>query len=143
MKRIVTLSLTVALAAILLNTVHADSAPAKGAPDAGKLPPPAQRQGLTFAADIKPIFEKSCVRCHAPGQAKARLRLDTLEGVLKGSEDGKVIRPGDSASSRLVYNVAQVGRGKAMPPARNKANIGPLTKEQVALIRAWIDQGAN
>jgi hypothetical protein len=30
-----------------------------------------------------------------------------------------------------------------MPPPRNRVNIGPLTKEQIGLLRAWIDQGAK
>jgi hypothetical protein len=121
----------------------ADPPTQEGPADAAKLPPAADKQGVTFATDIKPVFEKSCVRCQAPGKARANLQLDTLANVLGGAEGGKVVHPGDSASSRLVYNIAFVGRAKYMPPPRNKANIGPLTKEQVGLIRAWIDQGAK
>jgi uncharacterized membrane protein len=144
MKLIAMLSLGAALGVLLINVSQADApTAATGAPEAAKLPPAATQQGVTFVADIKPIFEKSCVRCHAAGQAKARLRLDSLEGVLKGSEVGKVVKPGDSTSSRLVYNVAHVGKAKQMPPPRNKANIQPLTSDQVGLIRAWIDQGAK
>jgi hypothetical protein len=143
MKRTNSIALGVALAALLFTVSYADTPAQKGSPDAAKLPPPAEKQGVTFATDIKPIFEKSCVRCHAPGKAKANLQLDSLASVLKGGEGGKVVHPGDSSTSRLVYNVAYVGRGKPMPPPRNKANIAPLTKEQVGLIRAWIDQGAK
>jgi hypothetical protein len=143
MKRIYSIVLGAAVAALFVTVSHADTPAQKGSADASKLPPPADKQGVTFATDIKPIFEKSCVRCHAPGKAKANLQLDTLANVLKGGEGGKVVHPGDSASSRLMYNVAYVGRAKYMPPPRNKANIPPLTKEQVGLIRAWIDQGAK
>jgi hypothetical protein len=45
------------------------------------------------------------------------LRLDSLEGVLKGSKDGKVIIPGKSADSPLVLAVARVDEKKAMPPS--------------------------
>lgn len=114
------------------------------AEDLAKLPAAADQKGVTYATDIRPIFEKSCFRCHAAGKPKANLRLDTLELTLKGSEDGKVLKPGNSAESVLVHNVAHLGkRDKYMPPPRNKANIPPLTTEQVALIRAWIDQGAK
>ncbi len=112
--------------------------------DVSKLPPPAPKQGVTYANDIKPIFDRSCVKCHGPEKPKAKLRLDSLEGALKGSAEGKVIVPGDSAASALVHNVARLGdEDHWMPPPDNKAGIPPLTREEIALIRAWIDQGAK
>jgi hypothetical protein len=112
--------------------------------DTSKLPPPSDKQGLTYAADIKPIFDHSCVKCHNGPKAKGKLHLDTLEAALKGGEDGKVIEPGKSAESALVLNIAHLGEEEDyMPPPQNKAGIGPLTKEQIGLIRAWIDQGAK
>jgi hypothetical protein len=112
--------------------------------DVSKLPPPSDKKGLTYAKDMKPIFEHSCVKCHGAEKPKAKLRLDSLESALKGSENGKVIEPGNSAKSILVHNVSQIGDEEDwMPPKDNKAKIPPLTKEQVGLIRAWIDQGAK
>jgi mono/diheme cytochrome c family protein len=116
----------------------------KQAVDLSKLPPASDKTGVTYATDIKPVFEKSCVRCHGADKPKARLRLDSLEGALKGGENGKVVLPGNSAGSLLVHNVAHAGNPDGyMPPPRNRANIPPLTKEQIGLIRAWIDQGAK
>jgi len=80
------------------------------------LPPAASRTDVTFAKDIQPLFEASCVKCHSGQRPKARLRLDTLEGVLAGGEDGKVLVPGDSAKSRLVTAIARVNPKTAMPP---------------------------
>ena len=112
---------------------------------AADLPPASTKTGVTYAADIKPIFDASCVKCHSGDKPKARLKLDTLENALKGSKDGKVITAGDSANSLLVKCIAQATGDKDlwMPPPQNKANIGPLTAEQIGLIRAWIDQGAK
>ena len=112
---------------------------------AGKLPPASSKSGVTYATDIKPIFDNSCVKCHSGDKPKARLKLDTREGALKGSHDGKVITPGDSAKSILIQAIAHATRDhdQWMPPLHNRANIGPLTAEQVGLIRAWIDQGAK
>jgi len=116
----------------------------KTAVDLAKLPPASGKKGVTYVSDIKPIFEKSCVRCHGAEKPKARLRLDGLEAALKGGEDGKVILPGNSAGSILVHNIAYAGKQDGyMPPPRNRANIAPLTKEQIGLVRAWIDQGAK
>jgi hypothetical protein len=139
-RRLSIVCVTTSLALSVLGALGAD----KKSVDLAKLPPASDKTGVTYATDIKPIFDKSCVRCHGAEKPKAKLRLDNLEGVLKGGEDGKMIKPGDSAGSILVHNIAQAGDPDAyMPPPRNRANIGPLTKEQVSLIRAWIDQGAK
>ena len=112
--------------------------------DTSKLPAPSDKTGVTYAADIKPIFEKSCIKCHGAEKQKGKLRLDTLEATLKGGEDGKVVMAGKSADSMLVHNVAHIGdEDMWMPPPDNKDKIQPLTKEQIGLIRAWIDQGAK
>ena len=112
--------------------------------DTSKLPPVAAKQGVTYAGDIKAIFEKSCVKCHGAEKPKAKLRMDSLEGVLKGSADGKVIEPGNSAKSPLVRQHRPIGEEDHwMPPKNNKAKIAPLTARKIGLIRAWIDQGAK
>jgi len=122
----------------------ANAAEKKAAVDLSKLPPALDRKGVSFAADIKPIFDKSCIKCHGADKQKGKLRLDTLEAALKGGADGKVIEVGNSANSMLVQNVAQIGdEDMFMPPPDNKDKIPPLTKDQVGLIRAWIDQGAK
>ena len=109
--------------------------------DASKLPPASDKKGVTYDKDIKPIFEKSCFKCHGPEKQKAKLRLDNLAAALKGSENGKVIEVGDSAKSILVHNVAHVGDEDYWMPPPDKGD--PLNKEQIGLIRAWIDQGAK
>jgi uncharacterized membrane protein len=123
-----------------LVAVATGSAPA----DASKLPPAATKVGVTFATDIKPIFDASCTQCHGEERPKAGLKLTTLEATLKGTKEGKVVEPGTSAKSSLVLSIAYIGEEDSwMPPKNNKAKIAPLTKEQVALVRAWIDQGAK
>ena len=85
-------------------------------PDLSKLPPPASRQGVTFAADIRPLFEASCIRCHGADKPKGGLRLDSLEGVLKGTKEGKILVPGNSEKSLLVVAVSRLDDKSAMPP---------------------------
>ena len=112
--------------------------------DVSKIPPASDAKGVTYSKDIKPIFEKSCTKCHGAEKQKGKLRLDSREAALKGGEDGKVITPGDSAGSILVHNVAHVGdEDEYMPPPDNKDKIPPLTPQQIGLVRAWIDQGAK
>src|SRR3989442_10061653 len=76
--------------------------------DLSKLPPAAAKKGVTYAKDIRPLFEASCFRCHGDEKQKGELRLDSLEAVLKGGEDGKVVVAGDSKKSILLVAVAQI-----------------------------------
>jgi hypothetical protein len=108
--------------------------------DVSKLPPPSAQKDVTFAKDIKPIFEKSCFKCHGEEKQKGKLRLDSVEAIKKGSEDGEVIVVGKSEKSSLVHTVAGLVEDTIMPP---EGKGDPLTKEQIGLIRAWIDQGAK
>lgn len=111
--------------------------------DTSKLPAASTKTGVTFATDIKPIFNTSCVKCHGEQKPKGKLNLTTLEGVLKGGDD-KVVEPGNSAKSMLVLNIAHLGdEDDFMPPPKNKLGLKKLTDEQVGLVRAWIDQGAK
>jgi mono/diheme cytochrome c family protein len=112
--------------------------------DISKLPAASAKTGVTYATDIKPIFDASCIKCHGEQKPKAKLRLDNLEGILKGSENGKVIQPGNVAKSGLLLNIAHLGdEDDFMPPPKNKLGLKKLTDEQIGLVRAWIEQGAK
>jgi hypothetical protein len=113
--------------------------------DDAKLPPASTKTGVTYDTDMKPIFDASCVKCHSGDHPKARLHMDTLDGVLKGTKEGKIVIPGDSANSLIIKAVAHLTEDEDgyMPPLKNKAGIAPLTADQIGLIRAWIDQGAK
>src|ERR1051325_11358198 len=107
--------------------------------DESKLPPASTNQ-VDFDRDIQPIFEKSCLRCHGPEKPKSRFRLDNQESAWKGGEQGVDIIPGQSAKSPLIHFAARLVEDMEMPPS-GKGD--PLTREQVGLLRAWIDQGAK
>jgi hypothetical protein len=84
--------------------------------DWSKLPPASTETGVTFDKDIAPIFKASCVRCHGGERPRAQLRLDSLEGVLKGAKDGPVLTAGESANSLIVKAISQLDPKTAMPP---------------------------
>jgi len=126
---------------VLLGTAFAGILSVIGADiDISKLPPASPKKDLTYAKDIKPLFEKSCFKCHGTEKQKGKLRLDSLEAVKKGGEDGEVIVVGKSEKSSLVHAIAALDPDMTMPP---EGKGDPLTKEQVGLVRAWIDQGAK
>jgi mono/diheme cytochrome c family protein len=109
--------------------------------DDAKLPPAATKAGVTFATDIKPIFDAACVKCHGDNKPRGGIVLNTLEGVLKGGKDGKIITVGDSTKGDLIMAVAHIGDPQSFMPKGPGAK--KLTPEQIGLIRAWIDQGAK
>ncbi|MGH7246535.1 MAG: PSD1 and planctomycete cytochrome C domain-containing protein, partial [Pseudomonadota bacterium] len=75
---------------------------------------------------------------HGPGAQMGGLRLDSGPAVLAGGGDGKVITPGQSAGSLLIRRVSSSQKGFYMPPVGQR-----LTAEEIAVIRAWVDQGAK
>jgi hypothetical protein len=93
-------------------------------PDLSKLPPASDKKGLTYAKDIRPILEASCFKCHGDNRPKAGLRLNSLEAVLKGGEDGKVVIPEKSQESLLVIAASQIDDETAMPPKRGPGGGG-------------------
>jgi hypothetical protein len=82
----------VALASILAASVARTIAQSPSAPDKA----PAH---VDFTRDIAPIFQKSCLPCHAGEKPQGGLRLDTEANALKGGESGKAIFPGNSEKS--------------------------------------------
>ena len=115
--------------------------------DVSKLPPASAKKGVTFDADIKPLFEKSCFKCHGPvvEKPKGKFRADTKANVLKAGDEGASVTPGDLTKSPLIAMIAYVIEDEElyMPPKGNKAKIPAMTKEEVGLVRAWIEQGAK
>ena len=137
--------IAVALCLSAVALIAADKDKKKAEWDAGKLPPAAAgKTGLAFEKDIKPILEKSCVKCHSGEKPKSKYRMDTLSNVIKGGESGDAaIVPGNSAKSPMVAYVSDLVEDMEMPPTEKREKYPQLTKEQIGLIRAWIDQGAK
>jgi hypothetical protein len=102
------------------------------------LPTPAPGP-VDFERDVRPLFAERCYTCHGGEKQKGGLRLDRKAEALAGGDSGKVIVPGQSAESLLIKNVAGLDPDNIMPP---KGKGEPLTKTQIALLRAWIDAGA-
>ncbi len=93
---------------------------------------------VDFARDIRPIFASRCYECHGPDTQESGLRLDVRARALTGGDSGAVIVPGKSAESSLIDYVAGTDPDAVMPPEGD-----PLSEDQVALLRLWIDQGAD
>ena len=99
--------------------------------------PPADSRKVDYLRDIKPLLAQKCYSCHGPEVQQAGLRLDLRQSALRGSDYGPVIKIGDSAASKLIRRVVDGDGGIQMPPT------GSLSNEEIGLLRAWIDQGAE
>src|SRR5262245_41389348 len=91
---------------------------------------------VDFVRDVKPILAQRCFRCHSSLEQESNLRLDSVEAILKGGDNGAVIVPGTSSASRLIAAIERRGELK-MPPEGE-----PLEEKQIAVLRSWIDAGA-
>ena len=93
---------------------------------------------VDYVRDIQPILEKSCYSCHGATAQMSGLRLDSRQAFLAGGTGGKIVVPGKSADSSLYKRLAGIGELTRMP-----FGAPPLAPAQIALFRAWIDQGAE
>jgi mono/diheme cytochrome c family protein len=100
--------------------------------------PPAAARPVDFQVDIQPILSKHCYSCHGPDKQKADLRWDDKAVLSRKGDHGPVIIPGASAQSRVIRLVSGLEPETIMPAKGER-----LTPEQIGLLRAWIDQGAN
>ena len=93
---------------------------------------------VDYAVQIKPILTRHCVSCHGSVKARAGLRLDTAASALKGGKSGPVLLPGKGEESPLILSVRGVGPTERMP-----LNRPPLSQDEISLLQAWVDEGAN
>lgn len=95
-----------------------------------------------FATEIRPILERSCFECHGPERQKSGYRLDIRDTALRGGDSGRpAIIPHDGASSPLIQLVGSADPEHRMPPVKSDAP--PLSDQEIALLRAWIDAGPS
>ncbi|MGC8668911.1 MAG: PSD1 and planctomycete cytochrome C domain-containing protein [Chthonomonadales bacterium] len=92
---------------------------------------------VDYLRDVQPIFRAHCYQCHGASSHQAGLRLDQKKDALKGGMSGPAILPGNSAGSLLLARVQGLGGKPRMP-----YGFAPLTPQQIATLRAWVDAGA-
>ncbi|QDT15318.1 PSD1 and planctomycete cytochrome C domain-containing protein [Alienimonas californiensis] len=127
MSRFVTLSVCLLLAepAASLRAAEEDRA----------APPPESN----FARDVQPLLARKCLACHGPDDAEGGLMLGSRETALAVTDSGEpAILPGDAHGSELLRRITSDSEWDQMPPEGDR-----LTEEEVEILRAWIDGGAN
>ncbi|HVV73063.1 MAG TPA: ankyrin repeat domain-containing protein, partial [Verrucomicrobiae bacterium] len=90
---------------------------------------------VDFEKDVMPLFRENCVDCHGASKQKGGMRIDRRSSVMKAFT--RRVVPGSSANSMVFHRLIGNEYGTQMPP--NWA----LPSNDIAIIRAWIDQGAE
>ncbi|MSU21689.1 MAG: hypothetical protein EXS30_09875 [Pedosphaera sp.] len=101
-----------------------------------KQSPASANQTNALASTAMVILRKNCLNCHNAEKKKGELILESREALLKGGENGPVVVPGKASESRMAQFLLP-DADPHMPPKKQ------LTDEQVATMRAWIDDGAK
>ena len=104
-----------------------------------KKPEPAKpltaAQKADFTKVIQPMFDAHCVSCHGPKKEKGKLRLDTLEGTLKGGKNPTFVIGKPDSSMLLSRVFLNRTAGDVMPPKAEK----PLTEKQKEALYAFVE----
>ena len=91
---------------------------------------------VDFRRDVQPLLKQFCIDCHGPAQQMNAFRLDRRRDAMRGGTLA-MIAPGNSQASRFYLKLIGNQYGPQMPPT------GALRPAQIAVLKAWIDQGAE
>ena len=97
---------------------------------------------IDFQRNVRPILADNCFKCHGPDKDSrmAGLRFDTEEGAFAKRPNGTLIVPENLNASLLYKRVTHENETMRMPPVYSHKT---LTKEQIDILRKWIEQGAS
>ncbi|MGE3174174.1 MAG: c-type cytochrome domain-containing protein [Planctomycetota bacterium] len=109
--------------------------PALGAASAVLAQEPASTR---FEADVAPLLQRHCVRCHGPDKQKGDLRLDRRAALFPADGDAWTVRPGDPGSSELLRRVRLPAADDEVMPQDGD----PLPPDAVLRLETWIGAGA-
>ena len=107
-------------------------------------------QEVSFKEDVLPILKYNCSSCHdgkGEGPLAPGFVLLTYDDLMKDTRYGPAVIPGDSSASPLYLMIDhRVDPMIQMPPhhnSRTDSNLGPLSRQTIATIATWIEEGAK
>ena len=96
---------------------------------------------VSFNRDVRPILNQNCTGCHGGVKAQAGVSFVFREGAMGVGESGRrTIIPGNPGASEMIRRVSSTDPDYRMPEADHAP---PLSPEQIALLRRWVDDGAE
>lgn len=107
--------------------------------EAGALPRKIVK-GPSFAKDVQPVLNQYCVKCHGPERMENGLRLDSYDGVMKGTAHGKIVEPGMASQSVLTYVLENPASMRLRMPHDTMQKLSPNRRKNIYY---WIEDGAQ
>lgn len=106
--------------------------------------PTCSHQQVSYKNDVDPILDSNCNGCHAApygyGYRLTGLKMDTYDDLMQGTIYGPVIISGDSR--RSILNKLVEGRTGNMQILLHNDDEESITKQEVEILKNWVDQGA-
>ncbi len=100
-----------------------------------RLPVDEQGRVVSFERDVIPILRSRCMECHGPDEAKNDFRVDDPDVV------SDYVTAEDASSSSLFTDYLTTDDEDMLMPPRSHG--GPLSPSQLAILKTWIDEGAD
>ncbi|QDV50417.1 PSD1 and planctomycete cytochrome C domain-containing protein [Gimesia fumaroli] len=88
-----------------------------------------------FEKEIRPVLVKRCYACHGAKKQEASLRLDSHAWMMKGSDTGAAVVPGDPLKSRIIQVIQYHDDDSQMPPE------GKMPPVEIAALTRWVKMG--
>jgi hypothetical protein len=117
------------------------AAPAAAPAAGGKLDPAIAAKAVIYKDVVASIMSAKCTACHGVEKKKGKLQLHDYAAILKGGSDGAttVIAKNTKDSLMLVRANLPKDDDDHMPPSDEPQ----LTKEEIAVLKWWIETGAS
>ena len=116
-------------------------APAVAKPAAPKLAADAAAKAIVYSDVIAPILAEKCYSCHGEEKSKGKLRMHTFADLKKGGSEGDVnLVAGKSVDSLMIQRILLPKDDDEHMPPEDEPQV---TKEELALLKWWIDNGAS
>lgn len=93
-----------------------------------------------YQLGIAPILEQKCISCHGIDKAKANLQLHNPENILKGSENGDVLKSSLKGESVFLSRIHLPMEDEEHMPPDGKLQ---LTPDELSILSLWIKSGSN
>jgi hypothetical protein len=93
---------------------------------------------VDYLKQVKPLLKLRCFACHSSLKQEGSLRLDAGSLMKTGGDSGSAITPGNVADSPLYERLIESDESLRMPLEGK-----PFSKEELAIIKNWIESGAK
>jgi hypothetical protein len=97
-----------------------------------------RKEPIVYEKEIAPILANKCAFCHSGNVKEGKFDVANFDSMMRGGKRGKPVVPGKAAES-LLYKAVGKTEKPMMPPKGEE----PLTPEELALVKLWIDQGCK